>query len=169
MTYRERRLRKAERLNEWADKREDKAEATLKADEVYRQDHAFNTQPGHIPIRAKVIAREDRAYESLTKASSMRSRAASIEAQAEGAIYSDDPDAIERLEQRIAELEAQRVEIKAKNAAYKKEHKDELKALTAFGRDRAMPFPGYVLTNLSGNINRQKKRLAELQAKGGRP
>lgn len=31
----------------------------------YLGDHAFNTQPGHIPLRARVIARDDQAHESL--------------------------------------------------------------------------------------------------------
>jgi hypothetical protein len=45
MTYRERRMRRAEHLHGWADKREQNAAATLKQSERYRGDHAFNTQP----------------------------------------------------------------------------------------------------------------------------
>lgn len=67
-TYRERREARAERLRGFAEKREATAAATFKSHEQYRGDHAFNTQPGHIPERARVIAREDRAHESLQKA-----------------------------------------------------------------------------------------------------
>src|SRR3989304_4910642 len=107
MTYRERRLQKAERLREWAAKRTVQAQATFKANEPFTTDHAFNAQPGHIPLRSRIIAREDRAHESLAKANSMASRAANIEAAADRAIYSDDPNAIEQLETRIASLEAE--------------------------------------------------------------
>lgn len=94
----------------------------------------------------------------------MDARAAEIERQAEHAIYSDDHDACDRLRERIATLEAQREQMKAKNAAFRVSHKTELKALTsAYQRDLAMPHQGFELTNLSGNINRQKKRLAELE------
>src|SRR3981081_3301018 len=106
LTYRERREARAERLRGWAATRESRARATRAADEHYRGDHAFNFQPGHIPERARVIARTDRAYQSLNKAESMESRADGIESQLAGAIYSDDPDAIEQLEARIAAPQA---------------------------------------------------------------
>ena len=106
MTYRERREARAQRLRDWAAKREEAAAAVFKAGEPFTSDHAFNTQPGHIPFRAKLIAREDRAHESVRKAGSMRSRADGIEGQLAGAIYDDDPDAVEQLRARIARLEA---------------------------------------------------------------
>ena len=81
MTYRDRREARAERLRGWAGKREQSAAAVFKAGEPFTSDIAFNTQPGHIPFRARLIAREDRAYESLGKAASMRSRADGIEGQ----------------------------------------------------------------------------------------
>ena len=163
-TYRERRERKAERLRGWADTRRTEAEATLETDRKrYRGNHAFNTQPGHIPERARAIARTDRAFTSLRKADGMSSRAAGIDSQAAHAIYSDDPDAIERLVERIAGLEAEREQIKATNARYRKDHRDELRELTPYGRSQAVPYPSYVLQNLGGNIARQKKRLAALR------
>lgn len=70
--------RKADRYDEWAAKREAKAGAVLKRNEVFTGDHAFNTQPGHIPLRARVIAQNDRACESLNKAAEMRSKASSL-------------------------------------------------------------------------------------------
>jgi len=82
MTYRERREAEAERLREWAAKREERAAAVFKQGERFHGDFAFNTQPGHIPERARLIAREDRAHESLRKAQSMESRAAGIQTAA---------------------------------------------------------------------------------------
>ena len=75
----------------------------------------------------------------------------------------DDPDAIEALRSRIEGLEAQRATIKAENAAYRATHREELKGLTAYGRDKALPHPSYVLTNLGGNITRNRKRLTQLE------
>jgi hypothetical protein len=163
MTYRDRREARAERLNEWAEKREARAAAVFKAGEPYRGDTAFNTQPGRIPERARLIAREDRAHESLGKAGSMRSRADGIEGQLATSIYDDDPDAAEQLRARITRLEGERDAAKAANAAYRKAHKAELKTMTPYQRDQVMPYPGYHFTNLSGNLSRQRARLARLE------
>ena len=162
-TYRERRERRAENYRTWAAKREQTAAAVFKADEHYTSDYAFNTQPGHIPERARLIKRHDRQHESLAKAHSMQSRADTIEDQLATSIYDDDPDAIERLTERIAKLEEKRYHAKTINAQYRKENRAELAALTPFGRSQRMPFPGYYFQNLSGNINRQKQRLARLE------
>jgi hypothetical protein len=70
--------RKADRLDGWAAKRERKAIAVFKHNEPHTKDWAFITQPGHIPIRARIIAQEDRQRESLAKAGDMRQRADSL-------------------------------------------------------------------------------------------
>jgi hypothetical protein len=163
MTYRDRREARAERLREWAGKRETQAAAVFKAGEPFTSDYAFNTQPGHIPFRAKLIAREDRAYQSQVKAASMRSRADGIEGQLAGAVYDDDPDAIGQLRARITRLEAERDAAKAANTAYRREHRAELAAMTPYERDQAVPYPGYHFQNLSGNLSRQRARLARLE------
>ena len=174
MTYRERRETKAARLREWAQRRQENAAAVFKQGEHFRGDNAFNTQPGHIPERARLIAREDRAFESLRKAESMESRAANIEAAADRAIYSDDPDAIEALEARIASLERERIRCKAINAQIRKgsgwearidppltqnEKRELISVAQVWGK---VGYPGYHFTSLSGNISRQKARLAQL-------
>ena len=184
MTYRERRERRAERLRGWADKREQRAAQVFKASEPFRGDIAFNTQPGHIPFRARLIASEDRAHESLAKAHAMSSKADEIDRQAERAIYSDDPDAIEQLEARIATLEAQRTRMKAVNVAVRKHglrrlvqpdppfvlQPDEAKELCSimavcpYHHVDTRGFPSYALQNLGGNITRQRNRLAGLRA-----
>jgi hypothetical protein len=175
-------MRRAERLRGWADKRQQTAAATLKQSDVYRGDHAFNTQPGHIPARARLIAREDRAFGSLDKAASMDRRADEIERQADAAIYSDDVDACDRLRERIASLEASRERIKTVNKAIRRHglqrlvqpdppftlsegEKRELLTLmrvTPFHQVETRGFPAYTLQNLAGNITRQRQRLARL-------
>ena len=67
--------RKAAKYDGWAEKRVTDATAVLERDRVFTDDHAFNTQPGHIPERARVIARSDRAFESLNKAREMSGKA----------------------------------------------------------------------------------------------
>ena len=66
---------KAEKLEAWAQKRIDEARAVIEHNRHYTDDHAFNTQPGHIPLRARVIAQNDRAYESLRRARQMQEKA----------------------------------------------------------------------------------------------
>jgi len=177
MTYRERRLAKAERLRGWAETRQERAAAALATGDKYRGDNAFNTQPGHIPERARLIARQDRAFESIAKANRMESRAEGIERAADNAIYSDDPDAIEQLRARIADLEAKRTRMKAHNVAYRKGDA-AFSALLGITLEQAaarrvtieagyswcrQPHPSYELQNLGGNITRQRQRLAQLE------
>jgi hypothetical protein len=195
MTYRERRQRRAERLREWAEKRRGRATAGFQA----AHQAVAGIPPGQ-PIlvghhserhHRRALERHDgamrRAFESQTLAASMASRAAEIDRQAEHAIYRDDPDAIARLAERIAGLEAERVRKKAINAAIRKGEGWEARldpALTegerrallhharfSPGQNGKIEYPAYVFQNLGGNINRQKKRLAQLrrEAEKGAP
>jgi hypothetical protein len=179
-TYRERRQAKAERYREWAEKREERAGEVFKAGEVYRGDHAFNFQPGHIPERARVIAREDRAFQSVRKAERMTEKADHIEAQLDASIYDDDPDAIQQLERRIAALEADRARYTAFNKSARKDAPDfdlltrrqfaswqNLKRLGMLRKDGS--FPPYATANLSGRITKDRTRLAIPRNKAGRP
>lgn len=187
MTYRERRLRRAERLREWAEKRRGRAAAGFQA----AHNAVAGIPPGQ-PIlvghhserrHRRDLERHDqamrRAFESQALAASMASRAEEIEHQADHAIYRDDPDAIERLEERIADLESERVRKKAINAAIRKgegwearldpplseRERRELLDHARFspGQNGNVSYPAYVFQNLGGNINRQKQRLAQLR------
>jgi hypothetical protein len=179
VTYRERREARAAKLDEWAAKREAKQHALS---EAARADEAATGIPFGQPIlvghhserrHRNAIAKIDRAMaasvENAQTAESMRSRAAEIERQSDRAIYDDDPDAVERLTERIAELEAERERRKQANATYRREHREELKAMDAYDRHHAVPYPTYSLSNLSGNISRLRKRLVTLsQPENGR-
>ncbi len=70
--------RKAEKYEEWAEKREHKANAQLNSNPETRHDWAFITQPGHIPMRARMIKADDRAIESLNVAEGFRNKAESL-------------------------------------------------------------------------------------------
>ena len=183
-TYRERREAKADRLREWADKREVKAEAGFKkADDI--ADMIPFGQPILIGHHSEGRARRDQdriqsgmrsGIENSRKADDFRRRADGIERAADNAVYSDDTDAIERLEERIAEREAERDRIKAFNASARKGELD-LSILTPKEQEKILgiakvasyqlgkggAFPGYHLTNLGATIRKDKKRLEGLR------
>jgi hypothetical protein len=174
MTYRERRERRAARLRDWATKRESRSASAFAGAKRIADGIPFG-QPILIGHHSERHARRDQAriHNGMSKgvehqhmAESMNGRAGEIERQADHAIYSDDPDAIERLTEKIANLEAQRETMKVRNAEYRKTHRAELAAMpSAWERSQAMPHAAYELQNLGGNIGRLRKRLEYL--KGG--
>lgn len=170
MTTRDRRQARADRLEEWAAQRAAKAEAgrarALELGSVIPFGQPIlaghHSQGRDTRYRARIAGTMDRAFEDGAKARDMASRSAGIHHQLATLIYSDDSDAVEALHARIANLEAQRAAVKAENAAYRKTNGLALRAMSAGQRDHAMPHRGYVLTNLSGNIKRNRDRLAGL-------
>jgi hypothetical protein len=64
-------------------------------------------EPGSLPKKTDARKSPQSGQHDLTRCR--------IEAQLAGSIYSDDPDAIDQLEKRIASLEAERARIKAHN------------------------------------------------------
>lgn len=121
MTRRERLEHRIEKRRKWADGRRAKA-ASLRAatPENMRNDWAFITQPGHIPERARMIARDDRAHGHSNMATYHDGKAAGLESQLERSIFSDDPDAIESLEAKASALDASAARCNAINAAWRK-------------------------------------------------
>jgi hypothetical protein len=188
MTYRDRRAAKAERLREWADKRDAKAAAARgRVDAI--ADNIPLGQPILVGHHSERRARRDQerirsgmrsTIEHTDKAAEFRRRADNIEAAADNAVYSDDRDAVERLEARIAEREAERDRIKAFNAATRKagevtaenlELLDErqredlltLARVAAWQLGKGGSFPGYVLSNLGASIRKDRERLPALR------
>lgn len=173
-TYRERRLARADRLEGWADAREARQPAL---NEAARGDEAATGIPFGQPIlvghhsegrHRNAIARLDRAMgaavENGQKAREMAGRADMIRSQVDQAIYSDDPDAAERLTEKIAALEAKRDGMKAANAEFRKANRELLKGRSAYERSCAMPHASYELTNLGATIRIAKKRLADIES-----
>lgn len=178
MTYRERREARAERLRGWADGRE------AKADQAYQGARQImdmiplgqpilvghHSEGRHRRDLDRIDSRMRASVESSEKAKSMRSRADNIEAAAAGAIYDDDPDAIERLAEKLAGLEARREAVKAHNKEMRKptacDHPADCDCRQRFGREcscKRHPLPSYVLQNLGGNITRTRQRLEGLR------
>ena len=187
MTRRERKENRLARRLDWAVGREQKAASLHAYTERYRGDVAFNTQPGHIPERARVIRATDRACEHSEMADHHRAVADGIAHQLDTSIFSDDHDAVERLRERIAGLEADRDRQKAANKEIKRGpgwvERLAAAGITLTERDTAdlmsvarhqpyladkktgLPvFPAYHFQNLGANILRLKKRLATIGA-----
>lgn len=186
MTYRDRREAKAQKLHEWAGKREEKAEAAFDAAHNLADQIPFG-QPILVGHHSEGRARRDqdrivgsmaRGVENQRKAESMEGRARGIEARLNRSIYDDDADAVEKLGERIAELEAERDRIKAYNATCRKGARDvtiltegeradlvNLARVAAYQLGKGGAFPAYKLSNLNANINRNRKRLDAIQGK----
>jgi Domain of unknown function (DUF3560) len=186
MTYRDRREARAERLRDWADKREVKAEGAFERAHEMGSVIPFG-QPilvGHHSegrdrrYRDRIGGHMDRAIEHADKAASMRSQADNIEAAAAGAIYGDDPDAIEALTAKLERLEAERARLKGYNASCRKGARDlsllddnqrerllSIAKVAAFQVGAKGEYPRYALTNLGGTISATRRRLDAL--KGG--
>lgn len=176
MTRRTRLESKLSRRKEWADSRRAKSSALLARNEPYRGDIAFNTQPGHIPERARVIRRSDQAAEHYTAALHHEDKAAGLEAQLDRSIFSDDPDAIERLEARIAELQTKADHYTAINKAWRKS-KGDIESLVVSGLV-SRPLADTIITtmklcpylkspldttNLRADIRRNQARVEEIR------
>ncbi|MBW4818720.1 DUF3560 domain-containing protein [Rhodococcus qingshengii] len=183
MTYRERRLARAARLEEWAEKRAAKAGDNFTTVRSLVKDVPFG-QPilvGHHSERAslrhrdRVIGAMDRGVENSQKSEEMKSKARNIRSAVDRAIYDDDADAIDRLRKQIAKAESLRYEIKAYNLSVKAGHADE----SLLGEDMrrnlhkllGMPgmmgkggqLPSSLCSGLSSGISKNRKRLARLE------
>jgi hypothetical protein len=110
VSTRERRERRAERLNDWADGREEKARTAHQASLDATAGIPFG-QPilvgHHSEKRHRAAVERGQRHASAAvgharKATDMHERAENIERKLERSIYDDDSDAIERLEQRLS-------------------------------------------------------------------
>jgi len=176
MGRRERLEAKLEKRQDWAAGRRSKAEHGFAQADPYRGDVAFNTQPGHIPERARVIRAGERAMEHMTMAEHHDSKAAGLESQLDRSVFSDDDNAVGALEARIAEHEAQRDRMKRVNQLFKKGDAaglaglglalEKLKAkLTAAGAYwGSKPHLPYELTNLGARIRADRERIGAVKA-----
>lgn len=127
-----------------------------------------------------------RSCEEAAKAKHHDSKADGLERQLDRSIFSDDQDAIAELEARIAERERDRDVMKATNAAWRKAGRPAADNAEGWAKMAALlgrppeelqkvrvdfarfhwhnaPFPQYALTNLGGNIRRDRERIDEIK------
>lgn len=100
---------------------------------------------------ARINAKHDKARDESAKAEHYERKA---ESYGTHSISADDPDAIAKLQEKLARMETQREGIKAESKLARKE-----------GRE---PHPRYILTNLGGNIRRVRERIKTLEVEAAR-
>lgn len=186
MTYRERKEARMERRLDWAASRKRKAEARFAGVARIVDGIPFG-QPILVGHHSEGHARrdQDRIHNGMSKGLESQAMAAhhvsvagGIQHQLDTSIYRDDTDGAQRMRERLTNLEAERERIKAYNATARKAkgNHGDLSLLTEnekrvllsciqfqpyackFGQ-----FPAYHLANFSGNIARNRARLAELE------
>jgi len=183
MTHRERVEARLERRRLWAASRREKAAERYSQGDPYRGDIAFNTQPGHIPERARVIRATEKAFEHMNMADHHEAKAKGIERQLARTIFSDDENAVEALQAKIAKERADVERMKTANKIVRKFKTASPEAIAAFvaaglpescvklftpdfaGR---IGFPSYALTNAGANIRRMEKRIEEIKRRNER-
>jgi len=176
MTRRERKERKLEKRLEWAESREKKADQSMDA----ANNLVKNIPPGQ-PIlvghhsekrHRNTLKRSNNLMHKSIEHSDMaehhRNKADNLKRQLNNTIFSDDPDAIERLQKKLEYLEKGRNRMKEINIALRKGQKielseDEKKALESNKRVwNAYSFMPYELSNVGQRIRSIKKRIEKL-------
>ncbi len=182
--------RRAMRREEWAGSAREKASGRFEAAR-HALDGIEPGQPvlvGHHSERRhrRAIARHDSnlraSFEREGMAAHHEQAAATIRASLDVSIFSDDPDAVEALEARIREREAEAARIKALNAAIRREQRkglepgwldrigateEERQSISrnvSLGWRHEPAFPSHVLANLRGRIEADRKRLQAIKA-----
>lgn len=195
MTRRERLERKLEKREQWAQGREESADRHLAASSKAAEPF-YMGQPilvGHHSEKRARAAQERvhrngfAAVADMKMADHHRSKAAGLADQLEESIFSDDPDAVERLEEKIAALEKRQAFMVAANKICRNKKMNdeakisELRKLSSALSDAAISemihpanswqsvgFDGFMLTNNNANIRRCKERLAIVKARQAR-
>ncbi len=188
MTRRERIEARIAKRREWAEGRKAKSAQAFGAAHRLADGIPFG-QPilvgHHSEKRARRDAERirgamDRGVESQRMAARHVSVAGNLQHALDRSVFSDDPDAVEALEARIAELEAKRDLMKRVNALYRK---GDAAGLAELGLDlerlRARvaavgyswvkaPFEAYQLQNLGKRIATDRKRIDAIRAQAAR-
>jgi hypothetical protein len=170
MTRRERLEKKLEKRLDWAESRDKQADAAHERVHQIADGIPFG-QPILVGHHSERRARRDQermhsgmsaAVENSRMADHHRQAADGIERALATSVFSDDEDAVERLTEIVAELEAKRDRWKAENAVYRKEHKDELKAMGVYERSQSVPHASYSISNLGATIRQKKDRIVRI-------
>lgn len=182
--YEKKQAERRERLLERAARADAEAKAAYKAGDVIAQGIPLgqpilvghHSEKRHRRDLGKIDRAMRKSIEADKKAKALRSRAASV---GSAGVSSDDPDATEKLRDKLASLERERDRMKAINAAFKRGGWPAVldrKLVSAAQVERLerdmtfvpggteLPFPSYAFTNTSAEIRRVRLRLAELEA-----
>ncbi len=189
MTRRDQLERKLAKREQWAQGARNQAAAEHK-----KVDDIFSVIPmgqpilvdhysarGHINAIKKADKAMERGYEATKRAEEHESKAEGLARQLETTIFSDDENAIEKLEAKIKNLEQLQEEMKTANRIMRNVRtSDEQKAaeLKKLGLSddsikslleppmfsyQQRGFPAYALTNNNANIRRLKERIEDIK------
>lgn len=184
MTRRERKESKLQKRLKWQKSREQKAKQELQAgDDISK--HIPLGQPiltGHHSEKRhrkdlkKITNHTKKAVEHREMAKLHKDKANNLKRQLDTTIFSDDPDAVLQLKEKIARLTKNRDRMKLINKAIRALQKgkkwpedlilstEEKKVLDANNQAWGKYiFPGYMLTNIGQRIQHAERRLEELQ------
>lgn len=193
MTRRERLEAKLEKRMDWASARRRQAEVAFdRADLSEEKSGIPFGQPilvGHHSERRhrRAIERADnamrQAVENTEMAQHHASAAAGLRSQLDRSIFSDDPDAVEALEAKIAKMEAERELNNKINAIVRQKPRavattEKIRSLVALGMSEptanklfenqyglGVGIPSYVNANLGGRITEARKRVESIKAR----
>jgi len=193
MTRRERLENKLSRRREWADKAAAQSNAEVEAARKITEHIPFgqpimvghHSESSHRKAIERSAGHMDKSVEAFKRAEYHADKADGLERQLQNSVFSDDPDAIERLQEKLAALEHLQEQMKGINKiirASKKLSDDEtiarIKAAyptlsDESAREIVVPpeclsflgrgIPSYQLSNNNANIRRIKERIAEIQ------
>jgi len=119
----------------------------------------------------KAIARIDNKYRrgfELHKQAE-RLRVSAQAAQNGGVIYSEDPDAVEKLKAEIADAELRLARMKATNTFLKTKNKEVLEGVGLIPESIGGAFQPFTISNLSANIRRMKLRIEQVKTRQSIP
>lgn len=108
--------------------------------------------------RAKIHSNFGKAFAALKEADEAAARAAAVGA---GGVSSDDPDAVQKLQEQLDEAKALQEAMKARNAAWRKAGNKA--GRQPDGQWIEPPCAPYQLTNNSANIRRIEQRIEHLK------
>ena len=150
--YEERKQDRIDRLNGAAEKASERSLSYNKRSSDLVKDIPFGQpnivgRPALPRLREKSARAMDKAVEESDKADYYAERAEAAESN--HAISSDDPEAIPKLKNKLAALEAEREQVKASNKAARKNGTE--------------PAPWYTLPYLGRDIKQVKERIAKLE------
>jgi hypothetical protein len=169
-----------------------RARAANVRQEAQQHQQAADAIAQHIPLGQPILVGHhserrhrrdlDRIHNRFEKSWQVQAKATALDERAQAtersqAISSRDPDALAKLQAKLAALEAKQAEMKHINAAYRKGTLAELgwsaEAIQRLQENLAQaqsweqqPHPGWELSNNSAEIRRTKQRIVELTALG---
>jgi hypothetical protein len=190
-TRRERLERKLDKRLEWAESRKEKASSAAKRGDLSEEKSGIPLgQPilvGHHSEKRhrRALKRANnamrQAHEHYEMSKHHEQKAKGLERQLSNTIFSDDENAVEALEAKIARLEAERKQNNAVNQVIRRKPKNErtpakIAALVALGLSEStaaklfesdfcgrIGIPSYVNQNLGGRIKAARDRIATIQ------